>query len=271
MTAKRHDWFRFHATDWLLGTVGMTLEQQGMYLRLLAVQWREGSIRLELKEKLDNSSTEVRLLSENTLTDVRLLSRLCPTILREKFEKSEYGWVNKRLEKERQLQVAKHDRLSEAGRKGGLMSKPPPSIKKENKKENNIPQEKLNESKHDSEMQDLAVMWRDMSRSKNNGWPKENEWDRIKSGWVQQINLLLTKDNFTKDQFIAVVNAFKSGALDSGDFVWARDAVKSPIKLRKPDKDGMVYMQVILNRLEALKPETPGDAILDGYTHGEGK
>ena len=154
MTAKRHDWFRFHAMDWLMGTHKMTLEQQGMYLRLLAVQWKEGSIHLNIEKKLNNSSRDVRDLSDYCLTDVRLISRLCPSILREKFEKSEVGWVNQRLENERQLQVSKHDRLSEAGRKGGLKAKPPRSIKKEKERE----KENKKESKESAENKSLEII-----------------------------------------------------------------------------------------------------------------
>lgn len=39
-------WFPFFAGDWLASTdvMGMTLAQEGAYLRLLCVQWREGFI-----------------------------------------------------------------------------------------------------------------------------------------------------------------------------------------------------------------------------------
>lgn len=121
------------------------------------------------------------------------------------------------------------------------------------KSKKEISEKKETNTKEDAEFQKLAAMWRDMSRSKNNGWPKEDVWAKIKFRWLTQIKLLLTRDGFTKDQFVAVIKAFHSGALDSGDFVWARDAVKSPAKLRQPDKDGMVYMQVVLNRLAAIK------------------
>ena len=128
-------------------------------------------------------------------------------------------------------------------------------------------------SKEDSQFEKLAVMWRDMSRSKNNGWPDNERWRKVRPSWLESIKFLITKDGFSEDQFIEVVDAFNSGLIDSGAFIWARHAVKSPNKLRKPDKDGMSYMQVVLNRIATMRElsQPPGDAILDGYTHGEGK
>lgn len=123
-----------------MGTHKMTLEQQGMYMRLLAVQWGEGSVPNDLE-----------LISELTLTNIRVVRRLCPTLLQLKFnssptqvelksnssatlvqlksDSSSTYWKNVRLEEERQLQVTKRLKLSVAGRKGGQKSKPPRTIK----------------------------------------------------------------------------------------------------------------------------------------------
>jgi uncharacterized protein YdaU (DUF1376 family) len=44
--AKR-PWFSLYVADWAFATAGMTLEEQGAYMRLLTIQWVEGSISWE--------------------------------------------------------------------------------------------------------------------------------------------------------------------------------------------------------------------------------
>lgn len=44
--AKR-PWFPLYVADWVLATAEMTLEEQGAYIRLLSLQWAEGSISWE--------------------------------------------------------------------------------------------------------------------------------------------------------------------------------------------------------------------------------
>ena len=108
MPENKHPWYKHYPADWLLGTTGLTLEQQGLYQRLLDVEWREGSI-----------PDEVELISNLTSTHLRVIRRLTPTLLQLKFELTSTGWINKRLERERQVQVEHIDKMSEAGKRGG--------------------------------------------------------------------------------------------------------------------------------------------------------
>ena len=71
------------------------------------MEWREGSIPDDLE-----------VISNLTSTHLRVISRLTPTLLQLKFNLTPTGWQNKRLERERQVQLDQSDRLSKAGKKG---------------------------------------------------------------------------------------------------------------------------------------------------------
>ncbi len=43
----KRPWFSLYVADWIMATASMTLEEQGAYMRLLALQWAEGSISWE--------------------------------------------------------------------------------------------------------------------------------------------------------------------------------------------------------------------------------
>ncbi len=40
----KRPWFKLWVSDWNMATAVMTLEEQGAYMRLLTIQWRDGSI-----------------------------------------------------------------------------------------------------------------------------------------------------------------------------------------------------------------------------------
>lgn len=87
----------------------MTLEQQGAYVRLLAIQWKEGSI------PADNKAI-ARLLSLVIAEDREMLD-----LVLEKFEpvRSDHSrLINPRLEEIRTEQERKHEHMSAAGKKG---------------------------------------------------------------------------------------------------------------------------------------------------------
>jgi uncharacterized protein YdaU (DUF1376 family) len=102
------DWLPFNVVDWLTSTfvACLSLPAQGVYIRLLAVQWRDGYIT----------------------DDVVKLARLCGCSaeefapiwaeLSEKFEAVERGVANPRLEKDRTKTDELRLKRAEAGRKG---------------------------------------------------------------------------------------------------------------------------------------------------------
>ena len=109
--------FQFYAGDWLSdGRVSMlTLEAQGIYLRLLCHQWLEGSLPLYPQNISKISRIHQRKFSRNW----KHLEQFFPVI---SLENGDEVRCNIRLMEQRKAYEERHLKLSEAGRKGGSRS-----------------------------------------------------------------------------------------------------------------------------------------------------
>ena len=93
--------FQFYADDFLAGTIDMTAEEVGAYMRLLCLQWTKGAI------------TDRQKLS------VGVSKEVAETVLSLKFVKQKDGtFVNVRLEEVRNLRENYAKQKSDAGKKG---------------------------------------------------------------------------------------------------------------------------------------------------------
>jgi len=93
--------FQFYADDFLAGTIDMTAEEVGAYMRLLCLQWTKGAI------------TDRQKLS------VGVSKEVAETVLSLKFVKQKDGtFVNVRLEEVRNLRENYAKKKSDAGKKG---------------------------------------------------------------------------------------------------------------------------------------------------------
>lgn len=99
-------YFKFYAADWLSGVLGLTLEEQGAYIRLLAWSWEKGPLPLE-----DSKRATILGVSQPKLASLW-------NELSEHWEETEVGFVNERLETERAKLADQHDALSKAGSEG---------------------------------------------------------------------------------------------------------------------------------------------------------
>jgi uncharacterized protein YdaU (DUF1376 family) len=100
--------FQFYAADFLAdaAVMAMTYEERGVYITLLALGWREGSIPAD-------RSAQARLLK---LSKARM-ERIWPALTSRFVPASQGGWlVNPRLERERQRQANWRDKSSKGGR-----------------------------------------------------------------------------------------------------------------------------------------------------------
>lgn len=86
--------FQFYARDFIVGTLGMTPAEVGLYIRALAVSWDAGPLPAD-------EAVLARMLMV-PLPEFRKLWR----VVGAKFEATEYGFVNRRLEHERGQQAA---------------------------------------------------------------------------------------------------------------------------------------------------------------------
>lgn len=86
--------FQFYARDFIVGTLGMTPAEVGLYIRALAVSWDAGPLPAD-------EAVLARTLMV-PLPEFRKLWR----VVGAKFEATEYGFVNRRLEHERSQQAA---------------------------------------------------------------------------------------------------------------------------------------------------------------------
>lgn len=102
--------FQFYTKDFITGTVHMTAEEVGAYIRLLCHQWEHGSI----------PDTEIRQLR------VAGCKKQALEVVLEKFIKTEKGIINKRLEESREQQMLYKQKQSENGKKGGRPKKENP-------------------------------------------------------------------------------------------------------------------------------------------------
>lgn len=94
-----------------MGTATMTLEETGAYVRLLAYQWDTESV------PGDDMPAMGRLLGVSTAKARALWQKIGG-----KFQKSDHGWRNNRLESEREKQQERRRKLAENGKLGGAIA-----------------------------------------------------------------------------------------------------------------------------------------------------
>lgn len=105
MVATKSPAFRFYPSDFLYGCRRMTTEQIGIYILLLCEQWDAGIV--------PNDETMLKQITKCKKMDV--INRVL-----EKFSRDENGdFFNQRLEKERDKQNQRSERLRANGMKGG--------------------------------------------------------------------------------------------------------------------------------------------------------
>ena len=61
--STRRPWFKFYADDFLVGVLGMTDAEIGVYIRLLAIQWAKGPLSPELVRQAGRTATVRRVLA----------------------------------------------------------------------------------------------------------------------------------------------------------------------------------------------------------------
>jgi uncharacterized phage protein (TIGR02220 family) len=98
-------WFKFFPSDYLSDTMGLSCCEHGVYLLLLAVSWKRGP----LPDDMDHLA---RLAANPPIETLRF-------ILESYWTRTEQGWLNERLEREREEMLVKHQRRVNAGRQGG--------------------------------------------------------------------------------------------------------------------------------------------------------
>lgn len=91
--------FQLYVDDFLAGTMCMTAEEVGVYIRLLCLQWSHGAL----------SERHVRAAGGD--------SQAGRTVLDEKFEKTDKGYINRRLEEVRDLKNIRTMSASKGGSK----------------------------------------------------------------------------------------------------------------------------------------------------------
>jgi len=111
--------FQFYAGDWLSSTLGMAWDVKGLYIDLLAWSWKNGPLP-------DNARWRQRIIGGDAKTAELLWSDL-----RSRWWKTADGWINPRLERQREIQRSFVERGSRGGSKTQalarrqLASKPP--------------------------------------------------------------------------------------------------------------------------------------------------
>lgn len=96
--------FQLYSNDFLVGTMGMSDEEVGVYMKMLCLQWDRGS--------LPNDAVSIKKLINS--------KRVPSEIVMSKFQKGDDGFRrNARLEKERQKQTDFRDSRVKAGSQGG--------------------------------------------------------------------------------------------------------------------------------------------------------
>jgi uncharacterized protein YdaU (DUF1376 family) len=102
--ARKSPAFSFYPDSWFLGTSNLSAAQEGIYIRLLCLQWSNGAFSVE--QAFDHSK---RSASE---TDIM-------TVLQAKFKLLNGLYLNERLENERSLQQVRAENAKKAGKKSG--------------------------------------------------------------------------------------------------------------------------------------------------------
>ncbi len=108
-------WFPFYHADFFLnGKVqAMNLEEIGAYVKLLAYQWREGSIPAD-------ACTLTRILGVDDDTFDRIWLRVGKCFEKQDKKKKWSRLINKRMAEEHDKAMQLSDRKREAGRIGGI-------------------------------------------------------------------------------------------------------------------------------------------------------
>ena len=101
-------YFPLYIQDFTVGTMDMSAEEVGGYVRLLIYQWDKGAIPSDPKELLKIS---------------KMKSKSLENVMKKFIHDGENGLKNVRLEKERNLITEKYSKLQQNGAKGGRPSK----------------------------------------------------------------------------------------------------------------------------------------------------
>jgi len=126
--------FPFYAQDFLVGTMELTLEEIGAYVKLLAIQWAKGKIPKKRLGFFLGSDWE----------------KVWPSI-KDKFIDDGEFLYNQRLEEVREKRELFKQRQSDNGKKGGRPKKPKPN---NNPKESQLkPNKKPLESENENEIE----------------------------------------------------------------------------------------------------------------------
>lgn len=99
--------FQFYAADFLMGTAEMSAVEVGLYIRLLAASWDKGPLPLEPSR-----------LARVAIMEIREFHKAWP-VVRAKWTETPDGYVNERLEAQREAQAAFSRRQSDRGKKSG--------------------------------------------------------------------------------------------------------------------------------------------------------
>lgn len=120
--ARKSPAFSFYPDAWVLGTIGLTFEQQGVYLRMLCYQWAAGPSPL---------SAYVHACGGMLGASAEHVASICSAIAATKFERDGDLYFNARLEEERDKQRARSNKAKAAAKgrwtDSRLASKPPES------------------------------------------------------------------------------------------------------------------------------------------------
>jgi uncharacterized protein YdaU (DUF1376 family) len=161
--ARALDWLPFHVVDWLTSpfVTCLSLAAQGAYIRLLAIQWRDGYIP----------------------SDPAKIARFCACSpsefapiweeLKEKFDPVDGGLANSRLERDRTNMDELRLKRAEASRKGhaarwGAHNKPMPNACQPHNKP--VPTALQNDAEKEKEKEKHISSSPDDSESSPNGW-----------------------------------------------------------------------------------------------------
>lgn len=98
--------FQFYARDFLVSTTRMTTAQVGLYMRALSNQWDSGPLPADEQE-----------LARTLISPLAEFRKLWPVVSK-KFILTDAGYINRRLEREREKQEAFRLKLSEKGKRG---------------------------------------------------------------------------------------------------------------------------------------------------------
>ncbi len=105
--ARKSPAFSFYPDAWVLGTIGLTFEQQGVYLRMLCYQWAAGPSPL---------SAYVHACGGMLGASAEHVSSICSGIAATKFERHGDLYFNSRLEEERDKQRARSTKAKAAAK-----------------------------------------------------------------------------------------------------------------------------------------------------------